>query len=398
MATPEGIRCRSDQHLRDKLLAAHDIRSAIESIERERGETETRRRLLAASIRLTRSLAPGVHRVVDSCCERLGFSLPLELFVYPSASFNAAAARPEHGRGFVLLASSLLEAFEHDELAFVIGHELGHHAFDHHEIPVGLLLSPKVGVSASRALQLFAWSRFAEISADRAGLYCCRELDAAGRALFKLASGLRRPLTDRVIDAMLDQMTDIEAAGDGRETDVERQDWLSTHPFSPLRIKAGKLFTESAIMRDGGLSLADLELRVEELLAVMEVGYLKASTDEAKAMRRLLLAAGMLIITASGGIDEREAEALDELLGDGTVTKKLDVAALQGDLGARIDAVVALTTPARRAQLVRDLCFVAQADGCTSEAERSVLENVAGRLGLGQDALHGILSCTYDLD
>lgn len=398
MATPDGLRCRSDQHLRDTLLADHEIRTAAESVAREHEHSETRRRLLAASIRLTRGLAPGVHRVVDSCRERLGFSLPLELFVYPSSSFNAAAARPEQGRGFVLLASSLLEAFEQDELAFVLGHELGHHAFSHHEIPVGALLSPEVGIGAGKALQLFAWSRFAEISADRAGLYCCHELDAAGRALFKLASGLRRPLTDRVIDAMLEQMTDIEAAGDARQADVERQDWLSTHPFSPLRIKAAKLFTESVIMRDDGLSIDALELRVEELLTVMEVGYLKATTDEAKAMRRLLLAAGMMIVAASGGIEDKEAEALDGLLGDGTVSRKLDLDALRADLDERIDDVVALTTPARRVQVLRDLCLVAQADGCTSAPERELLEDLSTRLGLGGEALLGMIDCRYDLD
>ena len=56
----------------------------------------------------------------------------LELFVYPHASFNAAAVRPEKGRLMLMVSSALLEGFEADELRFVAGHEVGHYLFDHH--------------------------------------------------------------------------------------------------------------------------------------------------------------------------------------------------------------------------------------------------------------------------
>lgn len=399
MALPSTLRSRSDLRLRNALHNKPAISRALRRLDEDRGPTETRRQLLAGSVRLTKSLAPQVHKVVDQCREALSFDMPLELFVYPSASYNAAAARPEDGRGFVLLASSLLEAFEQDELAFVVGHELGHHVFEHHEIPVSLLLSGKVVTSPAEALELFAWSRFAEISADRAGLYCCRNLDAAGRAFFKLSSGLRAPLTDGVVQAMLDQMGDIEAAGAVKGEDMERRDWISTHPFSPLRIKASKIFDGSELMQSsGGVSMDEVETQVEDLLQVMEIGYLKASSDEGKALRRVLLAAGMVIADASDGIEESEIEALEQFLGDGTVTRQLNVEALRQDLDSRVRDANERASVGHRLQMMRDLTLIARADGSVSPEERKILRELGDKLELAPNTVDDLLASNYDLD
>lgn len=399
MTLPANLRSRSDLRLRDALHNKPSIARALRRLEEQRGPTETRRQLLASSVRLTKSLAPDVHAIVDQCCEALGFTMPLELFVYPSASYNAAAARPEDGRGFVLLASSLLEAFEKDELAFVIGHELGHHVFKHHEIPVSLLLSSKAVTSPTEALKLFEWSRYAEISADRAGLYCCRNLDAAGRAFFKLSSGLQAPLTDGVVQAMLDQMGDIQAQGSARGEDIERRDWISTHPFSPLRIRAGQFFAESDLMqKSGGRAMHEVESEVEQLLQVMELSYLKANSDEGKALRRLLLAAGMVLADCSGGIVESEIEALEEFLGDGTVTKALKVEALRADLDSRVRDAVERASPGHRVQVLRDLSLIARADGSVDHTERQLLLELAKSLELSQNVVDDLLATQYDLD
>lgn len=399
MPLPANLRSRSDLRLRDTLRNKPAISRALRRLEEQRGPTETRRQLLASSVRLTPRLAPDVHKVVDQCREALSFDMPLELFVYPSASYNAAAARPEEGRGFVLLASSLLEAFERDELAFVVGHELGHHVFEHHEIPVSLLLSGKVVTSPAEALELFAWSRFAEISADRAGLYCCRNLDAAGKAFFKLSSGLKAPLTDGVVQAMLDQMGDIEAAGSVKGEDMERRDWISTHPFSPLRIKASMMFDKSELMQSsGGTPMDEVETEVEKLLQVMEIGYLKDMSDAGKALRRVLLAAGMVVADASGGIEDSEVEALEQFLGDGTVTKQLNVEALRNDLDSRVRDANERTSPGHRAQMLRDLTLIAKADGKVSKEERAILLDLSNKLELAPNTVDDLLATDYDLD
>ena len=70
-----------------------------------------------------------------------------------------------------MFSSSLLEAFNDSELLFVMGHELGHHVYDHHQIPIGYVLRGRQPPPADLALDLFAWARYAEISAERAGAF-----------------------------------------------------------------------------------------------------------------------------------------------------------------------------------------------------------------------------------
>ena len=131
-------------------------------------------------------MAPEIRAIADECIQRLGITIPVEIYVYPSASYNAACVKPEEGRLFIMFSSSLLERFDAAELRFVMGHELGHYLYHHHDIPIGYLLVGQNRPSPSLALQLFAWSRYAEISADRAGAHCDRSwLDVA------VDSGLR---------------------------------------------------------------------------------------------------------------------------------------------------------------------------------------------------------------
>ncbi|MEL6547740.1 MAG: M48 family metalloprotease, partial [Myxococcota bacterium] len=126
-----GIRLRAvgDKRLSEKLQAHPVVRSVVQGIEREaeKGTLGTRRRLLATSLRLTDGMAPTLAPMVRECQETLAMDGPVEIFVYPSASFNAAAVKPEHGRFILMFSSSLLECFDEGELRYVVGHELGHH-------------------------------------------------------------------------------------------------------------------------------------------------------------------------------------------------------------------------------------------------------------------------------
>ena len=88
----------------------------------------------------------------------------------------------------------------------------------------------------------FTWSRYAEISADRAGAHCAQDFEAVSRALFKLASGLSGKFIQFSLEDFLKQVDDMHVLdaepGDGSP----KEDWFSTHPFSPLRVKALQLF------------------------------------------------------------------------------------------------------------------------------------------------------------
>jgi hypothetical protein len=133
-----------------------------------------------------------------------------ELYAFASPQYNAMCFKPEDGRLFIMFASSLLEAFDEGELKFVLGHELGHHAYRHHDAPIGYILRGASRPDPRFALSLFTWSRYAEISADRAGAHCAQDLEVVARALFKLASGLSGSTIEFHLADFLNQADDMQ--------------------------------------------------------------------------------------------------------------------------------------------------------------------------------------------
>ena len=381
----DRIRCTNDRKMAETLLNERAVKRVNEMIERREAEGPlgTRRRLLATSVRLSPRMAPDVHRHADACSEALGLDIPLELYVFASPQFNAACFKPEDGRLFVMFSSSLLEGFDDSELRFVMGHELGHHVYRHHDIPIGYILNGAAGKPDPQlALRLFSWSRYAEVSADRAGAYCAQDIDAVSRSLFKLASGLTGKTIQFTLDDFLDQIDDMRAEDDEPGNTAPREDWFSTHPFSPLRVKALQLFDRSALMRDGGQSAEELELAVQSVMSLMDASYTEGRTEVDEAMRRLLFAGALSVANASGGVDEAEIAVFEKFFGEGSFDGGLDLDALEADLPNRIEAVRELATHSQAMQVLRDLCVVSRASGHTSEAERAVLDRISAGLGV----------------
>jgi tellurite resistance protein len=175
-----------------------------------------------------------------------------------------------------------------------------------------------------------------------------------------------------------------------RAEEPARSDWFATHPFSPLRLRAVELCARSEIVTPGGLPRADLEAQVQEIMVLMEPSYLQERSDVAETMRRLLLAGAILIAAASGDIEERALHALEELMGPGSIPPVLNPEALRADLPGRIEATKRTVPPLRRAQVIRDLCLIARADGRVDEKEMNLLFEIAAAVGVDRD----LVTCT----
>jgi Zn-dependent protease with chaperone function len=388
------VRFEADRSLAVQFLADPMVQSINKKLLEEGKQHGIRRHFLARALRLSPAVAPTACGVVKRCVQALDVSHDVELFVFPSADYNAACTPTEQGRVFVLLSSSLLECFDEEELTFVIGHELGHHIYGHHDIPASVLLSGQVPIRPVKALQFHAWQRYAEISADRAGLLCCESFTAAARSFFKLSSGLHMVPTEERIQAFVEQADELfreAAAASGIEA-VSHGDWLSSHPFSPIRLRSARAFSESVAFSEDGTSWEDLELGVQDLLGMMEANYLKEDSVDAEAMRRLLFAAGVVLASlSSDGIVDAEVEALRTLLGPRAIPFKLNPELLREHLDERVASVMAKVRPARRAQLLRDLVVLARADGRVDPTEREFLLEMARRLSVSPEiALHAI--------
>jgi len=397
---PQKLRSQHDTELFEQLLKDPDVKRVNEMIEKEveKGHMGVRRHLLSTSVRLSPSMAKELHRTADECREKLAVDIPLELYVFPSPAFNAACVKPEAGRLFIMFSSAILEAFSPAEIRFVMGHELGHHLFGHHDIPIGFIMRGQSRPTPRLALTLTSWSRYAEISADRAGAYCSNDLESVAHALFKLASGLSGSYAQFSLDDFLAQVDEmqLEEGKPGQGAPIE--DWFLTHPFSPLRVKALKLFHESELISPGGTSANELDLGVESLMSLMEPSYLEGKTDVAEAMRRVLFAAAVAVADASGGITKEEIEVFEQFFGKASYSSKLDKEQLKAEVDDRIEQALEMTSIPQRMQVVRDLCMMCRADGRCSAEEKQVLYKIATALEVPTLFVDHTIECETELD
>ena len=382
----EAIRYQNDREMAAELLKHADVVRVNKHIEKmqEEGPMGTRRRLLGTSVRLSRFMAPDVHKMADECIEKLEMKIPHELYVYSSPQYNAACFKPEGGKLFVMFSSSLLENFEGSELKFVIGHEFGHHVYNHHEIPIGFLLRGNQRPDPRLALDLFAWSRNAEVSADRAGAFCAEDMNGIARSLFKLASGLGDKVIRFDLDEFLKQVDEMQVEDAEPGQGAPKEDWFSTHPFSPLRVKALQLFDQSILMNENGSSHEHLEVGVQRLMSLMEPSYLEARTDTASAMRRLLFAGAIAVANADKGISESEVELFEKFFGKGEFNKGLNIDRIIEALPDRIKTAKEQTSLTQRMQVMRDICVMSKADGKANDIERAVMDEIADQLGISR--------------
>ena len=394
------LRSQHDIELFEQLLKEPDVVRVNNHIEKqeEKGNLGVRRRLLSTSVRLSPAMAKDLHATAEECRERLNMDIPIELYVFPSPSYNAACVKPEAGRLFIMFSSSILEAFTQKEISFVMGHELGHHLYNHHDIPIGYIMRGKSRPNPRLALTLTSWSRYAEISADRAGAFCADDLTAVARSLFKLASGLKGDYAQFSVEEFLAQVDEMQLEDGQPGQGAPTEDWFLTHPFSPLRVKALALFHESALMKSDGESIHDLDMGVEGLMSLMEPSYLEGKTDTAEAMRRLLFAGAIAVADASHGISEEEREVFDDFFGKNSLTDKLDIEKLKQELPDRITQTKSLTSIPQRMQVVRDLCMVSRADGHATDPEREVLCEIARALEIPALFIEKTLEAETELD
>ena len=396
----DDIRCSNDLNLYDKLLSSREVKKTNEWIEREskKNPASTRRHLLSSSVRLTERMSPSIHAMAQECIEKLKVEIPLELYVFSSPQFNAACFKPEDDRLYVMFSSSLLEGFTEQELKYVMGHELGHHIYRHHDVPIGYLLKGERRPSPRMAMELFAWSRYAEISADRAGAHCAQDFPAVASALFKLSSGLTSDLIKFDLDDFLAQVDEMQIVDAEPGEGAPKGDWFSTHPFSPLRVKALQHFHNSEFMADAGIAKEQLETNVQSLMGIMEPSYLEGKTEAAEAMRRMLFASAIAVADASGGISEKEVTVFREFFGKFALNDKLNLEKLKESMADRAEDVNKLASRSQCAQIIRDLVLISKADRNVSNKEKKVLIEAAGLLGVSNEVLEQTLGFEAELD
>jgi hypothetical protein len=198
-------------------------------------------------LRVTAELTPTMEDAVQLACHNLGFPREiLDVYVRPKNENNAFSSL-DGGRAKLIFNSYLVEISERDELAYVVGHELGHYLFPEANVRQ---LTPN--------LEGCMISRYSEFTMDRIGLIACRSVDKAVSAELKSLSGLSSKHLRMDASAIVAQWREASKAADTTSL------WLlATHPPTGMRAKAliqffGSDAYRSAVGQAGGEPIAQV--------------------------------------------------------------------------------------------------------------------------------------------
>jgi len=239
--------------------------------------------LLGSAIKVSEKQFPDLHRLVHESSEVLGI-IPPAVYLKESPDLNAETFGTDEKNVYVAVTRGLVSTARSRELAFVIGHEMGHIKSQHVLYHTTAQWLAKAGkgitglLSMPARIALLAWHRRSEITADRAGLICCQDLASAQRALALIMLGSRE-LADRIDIAELEGQSSKDF---GRWSEV-----LQGHPYLPKRLKAVRLFSNShvylqRVLRNNEASCVpsqDVDSAIRKVLAGKEIGRLAPRTD-----------------------------------------------------------------------------------------------------------------------
>ena len=236
---------------------------------------------LSTGIHVTPKTNPELYRIVEECANELGIAIPYVIVSSAMNGINACTAGTNQF-SFVMISSLLPMVMSRDETKFVIGHEFGHLAMGHALYhTAGQMIGamgafvPVVGGLVSKAVTfpLNAWSRRSEITADRAGLICCRDLEVAKKALFRLEAGLYNTNGIDIDEYVKESERMLSNSQLGKLSE-----FTHSHPLIPKRIKALELFAKSEVyaqaigapITSGMLGRQALNKEVENIIGVLD--------------------------------------------------------------------------------------------------------------------------------
>jgi Zn-dependent protease with chaperone function len=215
------------------------------------GEKPIRLAFQANAVRVSPRQFPRVHGLYMEAARTLDVQLEYDVFVSQTPIVNAGAYGMD--KPFIILNSGTVQLLEDDELAYVLGHELGHILSDHvlYRTMTILLLQlasmgfPIVGLAARAVLVgLLEWYRKSELSSDRAGLLAVQDPEIAMRAMLKMAGGGSRAETN--LQEFIQQAEEYRNGGDISDQVYKILNVMgSTHPFWVMRLAETRAWIES---------------------------------------------------------------------------------------------------------------------------------------------------------
>ena len=213
------------------------------------GDRSMRLMLMASAVQCGPDQFPELVRLMETARTRLDIPMRPSMFLGESPHMNAISI------GFndpiIVVQSALLDQLTDDEMVAVLGHELGHLHPSHHVyhglaqivLMGGATIAGMAGALAMPLkIALMQWQRASELTADRAAVLACRDLQTSVRLMLKFAGGSRegtRRRTKIQLGAFLRQARELARLESTDPVDAALAAWMTmdrTHPFVAWRV------------------------------------------------------------------------------------------------------------------------------------------------------------------
>lgn len=199
-------------------------------------------------INITSESLPKMYQQLVDACQILGVKdIPTYSTDWEYAPYHFSNGE-KHRR--IVMMSGSVDLFTDEEMMFVLGHELGHMVCGHK--PYHMLLEtfymPFVNDAAFKAwasiikLPLMEWYRISDYTADRMGLLCCQDINAAITTMIKKA-GLPKKYYDKIdVQGFIQQAREFEENFTDIMDRVVKVLSIRSAEFPWLVVRAGKLY------------------------------------------------------------------------------------------------------------------------------------------------------------
>ncbi len=203
----------------------------------------------SSNLRLSERQLPSLHALHREVCATLDVEPP-PLYLMNSPVTNAFTSGVD--APFVVVTSALVDGFDDEEIACVLGHEVGHIMAGHvlygmiarslHLILASLGNLTPFGwvIEVSLLSTLLYWQRCAELTADRAGLLAVQDPQISMRTDMKLSAGPETRFAKELdLEAFMQQAREFEEEEVGAVEGALRSllEGGMTHPWPVIRAR-----------------------------------------------------------------------------------------------------------------------------------------------------------------
>jgi Zn-dependent protease with chaperone function len=184
--------------------------------------------LKANAIRVSENQLPQISQIAQNFCDKAGYPVP-DIYIIQHNLWNAFAVKLAWRKVVVLYSGavdSLLLKGDDRQLAWLIGHEIGHHMVGHLNFTTRF-----IEFCGGWCVWVYLWyKRRCELTCDNIGLLCAGNLDPAVKAIANMTVGAQ--LADKInIDAAEQQWEEHR-----KELFVKWKTLYSTHPHNLYRL------------------------------------------------------------------------------------------------------------------------------------------------------------------